>query len=146
MNITTKFDLGQTVVFIWHEPTERIVNCDVCDGTGWIHVKGTRYLCPECNGRRTTREHIPARWHIVNTGIIGRIEVETRIHEPVERDPAHPHLTQTPLGPMAINYMLDVTGIGSGTMHYEPNVFETAAEAQAECDRRNAGNKERGAE
>jgi hypothetical protein len=135
MNIPTKFDLGQTVVVIWHSPTERRVPCAVCDGTGWIHLHDKRYLCPECHGHYFVREHIPARWHVANTGIVGRIQAETITHDGYPED--H-HLTKTEVGDMKINYMIDTTGIGSGTLHYEPNVFATTEEAQAECDRRNA--------
>ena len=144
MLIPTKFDLGQTVVVIWHSPTERPVACAVCDGTGWIHVKGERYLCPECHGHGYVRERIPPHWHVAHTGVVGRVQAETAGH--IE-DPQEYRITLTTVGPVAIDYMLDVTGVGSGTLHYEPNVFATAEEAQAECDRRNTatGNEERGA-
>lgn len=140
MHLPTKFDLGQYVVTIWHGPTERLVSCTVCDGTSWINVKGHRYLCPECHGHGTQREHIPARWHVAHFGIVGRIQVETTAH--LGDGPAQPYrVTDTPVGPLAINYMIDATGVGSGTLHYEPNVFADEAEAQAECDRRNQGDE-----
>lgn len=48
MKIETKFDVGQTVWQVYHE--HNTVPCNICDGTGWVEIKGTSWLCPSCRG------------------------------------------------------------------------------------------------
>ena len=49
MKIKTEHDIGDTVmVEEYYYPT---IECDICDGTGRIMLKGNTYECPECNGK-----------------------------------------------------------------------------------------------
>jgi hypothetical protein len=94
------------------------------------------YPCPKCSGVG----HIVKKdsgFHVGGSGTVGQIR---STHETVtdrtcfewwEHEPAEGSLH-------TVNeYMLDTTGIGSGSIRREHNLFATREEAQAEADRRN---------
>ncbi len=123
MNITTRFSLGQTVWALWNTRADRLVNCECCGNTGKVVIAGQEYICPKCHGAGQHKVYDGERWYVETSGHIGRISPE--IYE------AGDERTN-------ISYMLDSTGIGSGTIWREANLCESREEAQAECDRRNA--------
>ena len=49
MKFESKFDLGQTVYFIDEEYTSD-ADCDICEKTGCVYIKGKDFNCPNCNG------------------------------------------------------------------------------------------------
>lgn len=51
MKIETKYDVGQTVWQVY--PKHVTAPCNVCDGTGWVELKGNSWLCPSCRGGKT---------------------------------------------------------------------------------------------
>ena len=133
MNVTTKFDLGQQVVKINNHTPSIAAKCEVCDGTGRVDVpKHGPTSCPKCHGHRTYTVYPKTQWNVFDGGTIGNLRLSLYHRDP-ELDPemrgTHDDERQ---------YMLYETGIGSGTLHYERDLFLTREEAQLECDRRNA--------
>ena len=58
MNIKTKFNIGDTV-YVIHKDTELIeIECDLCNGNGFVHIKENddEIKCPNCYG--TGKAHI----------------------------------------------------------------------------------------
>lgn len=50
MTINTKYDVGQQVWVIDKE--WRTIPCDVCDGAGYVTIKGYLLGCPMCRGQK----------------------------------------------------------------------------------------------
>lgn len=129
MNIISKYNLGDTVC-----PTgtkrERIRiprNCTVCSDTGEITISDKNYTCPECRGNTYHIDEGDIEYY-VKSDLVGRVgNIRAEIYEKQygrERK---------------IEYMLDSTGVGSGTLWKEENLFSTIEDAQAACDIRNKG-------
>lgn len=128
MEIKSKFNLGDSVYRIDRYSERVYKKCPICDGVGYAMVGEHRFTCTECNGCGGEYEYDPPVYHVNNEiGIIGRVQVTIYGKEWVERD----------MQECEITYMLDVTGVGSGTLHPEDQLFLTKEEAQAECDIRN---------
>jgi hypothetical protein len=126
MIITTKFDLGQTVWALWNTRAERLVNCECCGNTGKVNITGKDYVCPQCHGAGQHKVYDGDRWYVQTSGRVGKVEPELYEHED---ESSHKN---------RVNYMLDSTGVGSGTVWREDNLAASHDEAKAECDRRNA--------
>ena len=127
MQITTKFNLGQTVYPIRSCPKQVVTTCSTCGGSGRVTIVNKGYKCPECYGTGTKTHTEPQKWQVVDTAIskIGSVSVElyTKYHQKINEN--------------QIRYMLEATGVGGGTLWNEDDLFATLEEAQAECDRRN---------
>lgn len=128
MKITTKFDLNQEVYPISQRETYEFIPCECCGGIGEITVSATgkERTCPECYGRRGKQVYVAKEWKVITKYVsrIGKIETE------IYREEDHNNKSR-------ISYMLEETGVGSGTIWYEEKLFATALEAQIECDKRN---------
>ena len=98
-----------------------IANCS--DGRTIINVNNTKKTrrCPDCGGNGGHREWECDKWHVCNKscGRIGKIIVE--IYD----------------GKEEYKYMLDSTGVGSGTLWSEDVLFLNEIDAQIECNKRN---------
>lgn len=127
---TPLFSLGQEVVVISSTWCTRKVRCFPCDATGSILVRGEQFICPKCKGARVFDEHAGHKYTIVNRGRIGKITVEFT-------DPRYLN-NCAEKQPVKISYMLSCTGVGSGTVWYEPFLFLSREGAQARCDELNA--------
>jgi hypothetical protein len=136
MNLSSKYDMGQRVASIMtatvdHPP----VKCPACED-GTVLLCGERYQCPNCKGKKTIQA-TGRGWVVGVCGRIGSVEIEHRIvtehtsfdydEDEIEEGQA---VTRT-------SYMLDETGIGSGSIYPERRLFSSREEAQAECDKRN---------
>jgi hypothetical protein len=118
-----KFELGQ-IVHVAHRGQQKVVEtCKVCDGIANITFRDKEYTCPGCHGRGTYSKWKPLSWHFDLTSRVGNIRAEWYM-------PGY--------GETEIKYMLTATGVGSGTLWSESNLFATLDELEAECDRRNA--------
>jgi len=127
MIIETKYNLGDFVYVILRKQKSTTVDCSACSGTGRITLNnGKDRSCPECYGRRTETTWEPEAWALSyeSSGNIGRIGVERYAVEYQDME----DVTQ---------YMLNSTGVGSGTLWKEERLFLTVELAQAECDRLN---------
>lgn len=129
MILHTKFDIGQTVCLIRQETTPVTRPCAVCDGRGYLDlVKGGNVPCTNryvdkdrCRSGNVTLR-ITQPWKVMGLLTVGKVTATTDDSFPGEN----------------ISYMCEETGVGSGSVYYEPNLFASREEAQAECDTRNA--------
>lgn len=122
MIIETKFSLNDLVYPIINRQIQVHVICPMCLDVGEVTVNNFTRICPECYGS-LKYEWLPTQWSIVLENISKVGEVRTQIQENKRK----------------IDYMLEATGIGSGSIWKEDQLFLTKEEAQEECDRRNRG-------
>ena len=135
MNLVSKYEMGQRVWSIQQTRVQKADRtCGACDGAKTVELRGTKYECPECKGRGEVLVY-GSGWVITNRGKIGSIRIE---HEAPYHHETYGDREMLPGVPYSnVKYMLDTTGIGSGTLYEEPNLWPSREEAQAECDRRN---------
>jgi len=128
----TKYILGEMLVPIHKHRKHHQVTCSSCGGTGRLTILETseKINCKTCYGRASTTEVEEEKWNVCveNMSICGNI----RTIEYLNKDD----------GKTCIQYMLQATGVGSGTLWYEDQIYRTIDEAQAECDKRNASDIE----
>lgn len=128
MEIKTKYNLGDKVYQIHSYSKEEFAKCPACEGRGHVYVNEFKFTCEKCYGHGGTAVYPPVKWHVSNeVGKIGKIEATLYANKYLD-DWQRKNETR---------YMLDITGVGSGTCYYEDNLYSTEDEAIAECDRRN---------
>ena len=121
MIIKTKFSIGDKVYFIGYETKQVKNTCNVCKGSGKIEIENETFNCPKCHGRKYTIETEKQKWRIVESVYkIGLVRPTIRVD-----------------GKDKTEYMMIETGIGSGSIYYEDDLFKSIKEAQKECDKRN---------
>lgn len=126
MQINTKFNLNDYVYPIVCGGEEIWIPCTTCDGSGIVKIKNSdrEFQCPDCYGNKGRNEWTTNGWHLSNyKSQVGLIRTETDKNK------------------SKTNYMLKATGIGSGTIWKEDDLFSSKEEAQKECDLRNENNK-----
>jgi len=130
MNYTTKFNIGDHVWGVSDQDFQRIVKCKPCANTGKITIGDERLICPKCNGRSTHTQYA-GRKHYISTfdAEVGQVTVE-------HNDPQYREYYNEQQ-PIKVEYMLTSTGVGSGQIWKEENLFESEKDAQAYCDKRN---------
>jgi hypothetical protein len=125
MKFETKFDMGQIVHVISQTRASKVLEpCPTCLGEGCIPVRGESFVCPKCNGSKNVTQTAYV-WHVAESSTVGQIEICTSREtlDDAETD---------------VRYMLRATGIGSGRVYDEHELWAgTREEAQAEADRRN---------
>ena len=120
--IVTKFEVGDKVWVADYERVNVRVTCPDCLGTRvWSATlpsgEQMNIPCPTCGyGYEGSRGYVvgpyvygPKVWQ----GTIGSVGADPFTRDPDER----------------IRYMMNETGVGSGSVYYEPRVFATEAEA-----------------
>ena len=129
MKFETKFNIDDDVYPIRQGGHNELINCKTCEGIGNISIKNNEFTCPYCHGSKVEREWKPNKWtiDIDSSSKIGKIDVE-KYREGINHE-------------NRIVYMLDNSGVGSGTCWHERDLFYTHNAAQKECDIRNAENK-----
>jgi hypothetical protein len=130
MKFESKFDLGQKV---WltsvHDATIQVPKeCELCNSKGVIDIVGkeTPYLCPECFGLTTTKV-IGKEMYIYKSGLIGKINIEQYSEKYKEKN--------------RITYMISSTGVGSGTIWDEYELYSSEEEAKKACEEFNIKNQ-----
>lgn len=130
MNITTKFDLGQRV-YIIHKAGQLVKQkCPACSGNGGIVLEynGFSFICSNCQGSGITETWYSTNWQIAYEKVkIGRVGVELYRETFINRGSEKNRIT----------YMVDETGVGSGSLWNEDDIFATKEEALEECEKRN---------
>lgn len=120
MQLTTKYSIGDVVYRKVPEYRDfRIVTCGLCKGSGRVDIAGLedrRAECPDCYGRGTKGVDFPVPER-AEALTVGQVQVVTR--------------GKTDRAAKEITYMCEETGIGSGTLHREEDLFLTAEEALA---------------
>lgn len=126
MIILTKFSIGDSVWIVCKHRGKKFVTCPICKGTGEILIQGKDYTCPECYGNKGYDEYTKLDQHFVDySGVVGEITVRIHNHEKDNK----------------IQYMIDSTGIGSGSLWDEKQVFGSQEEALAYCNMKNLGDE-----
>jgi Zn finger protein HypA/HybF involved in hydrogenase expression len=128
MDIKTKFDLGDNVIALSSMWATRKVFCLTCEQTGKVNILGESFICPKCHGACLRDNHCGHKTFIAEESRIGKIEIQLLD----EKYCYHGHV------PYKVQYMIESTGVVSGTLWNEKDLFATRKEAQAECDKRNA--------
>lgn len=126
MEIKTKFDLGQTV-YVVRQMTEDIwEDCPACGGKRYVNINGQKYECPnmDCHQGKVFKGTKYNQYKIACHSKIGQVRVEIRKDSYKEC------------------YMLDATGIGTGTLWYDDEeygsrMFATKQEAEEFCKGKN---------
>jgi len=129
MIIEPKFELEQEVYPISQSSTYDWIECPTCQGKGNVIIQGSNeeMYCPKCYGKKGHSEYRAKEW-VVNYDFASKIgKIDFEIYAPrYEKD----HETQR-------RYMLRASGVGSGTLWDEDNLFASAEEAKEECNKRN---------
>lgn len=131
MKIETKYSLGDFVYPIntRFESVKVPINCPVCNDKGKVELNDKSYTCPECRGYTYHTVDGDIKWYITDyKGHVGKINLGLY-------DNKYKHSNHD-----EIRYMLDSTGVDSGSLWDEENLFLTKEDAQLECDRRNKEN------
>ena len=125
MKIETRFDLGQAVWRVKKFPKHMTIPCPGCEGRGDSPLAdGTTHWCPKCYGCKTRVKVAPADWRVDGPVTIGNVRVS--LFE-AKSDDEHEDERW---------YMCHETGIGSGTLWREPDLYATREGAEAEADKR----------
>lgn len=137
MDITTQFDLGQTVYGIANVPASVWVPCGFCAASGRVSgADGSSRLCPTCYGDRGLGEWRPTEWRVNATALtIGQVRVEATCSS--GRDGEELFDNYKPHAGWSEAYMCVETGVGSGQIWLAENLFASRAEAEAACVERN---------
>lgn len=122
MKITTKYDINQEVYFLRLGTESHKIYCELCGHTGLLIIQETekKVKCPECSGYGYQWSEEVYEWIIEGLSTIGQVRYENTYNNDIQ-----------------IRYMIEKTGVGSGTIHYEYNLFLTEEDAQKECTYRN---------
>lgn len=136
MQITTKFSIGDTVYPITEKKTPVLVSCPRCNGIGTMQLMSgdeipCNYLGCERGKICTGSKHKWQRAHV--HGVVGQIRVEVTAGEF-----CYNYKSENGGDGTAILYMLDSTGVRTGTLWDEADLSTSLKDARAECDRRNA--------
>jgi hypothetical protein len=121
--IETKFGLGQRVYQVKNEARYIPIKCSACGGKGIVTLhNGDEWSCPKCHRRGNVSELQPPRWEVVGPYRIGNVQVS---------------LFEKAVDKNEIRYMMYQTGVGSGTLHAEEDLFASLHDAEEEAKRRN---------
>gem|GEM_PF-6436609 len=131
MIFTSKYNIGDALVSIHLASVDRPpVECSACLGTGECSIMGEKFCCPKCLGKGTTQAR-GRGWVILDGGVIGNIKIET----PTSHNSGDEYRNDAVRDGAVFAYMFSSSG--SGSVYNEANLWPRA-DAQAECDRRNA--------
>jgi DnaJ-class molecular chaperone len=138
MEIKTKFSNGDKVYTLSRQYIQQTITCPCCEGEGKLIGKNNHaYTCPECCGRTVVYSGHKNSWSVVGPYTIGQVRVEIT----GESEGACPGGIFDNYGSQKYEYieqyMLEETGIKSGTLHYVDLLYATFEEAQEACDKRN---------
>jgi len=124
MKFESKFNHGDFVYTICYKDKYKEIpnGCKTCNGSGKVEISGDIFKCPRCKGY-IEREKDSIEWYVSNSGKIGKIEITS-------------YLNGNSYNKSGVNYMIDSTGIGSGTVYNEKNIFTSRKEAEKECIKR----------
>lgn len=126
MIIETKFNLNDKVYYIRKSMASIFIKCKRCKGKGSLELlEGGSVGCPDCYSRGGESKLIPDQWMISSfPSPIGKIGV-IYYRKKEKRKPEH-------------KYMIESTGIGSGSVYHEKDLFKRKRDAEKECVIRNS--------
>lgn len=126
MLLKSRYDIGQSV-WVAQQQYEPVRNaCKLCHGKGMVQIVGSEKLavCPECKGRGYFDGGAIYRWVLGIHSVVGQINIKA------VKTPKKGIIT-------TVEYMLRDSGIGSGSIWKEDQLFLTKEEAEAYCDKMN---------
>jgi hypothetical protein len=126
-----KYALGDYVHVISYTTDRKWKTCEYCT-EGKITVKDKLFVCPSCLSNKGQWIYLTRKYKVLLHGIIGKITIEA----------VAPQFVNECHGPLKITYMLDSTGIHSGTVWDQNETFVSIEKAQKECDERNKNGHE----
>ena len=127
MIYSSKFNIGEMVWMVRHERTSYIVPCTACKNTGTLSIEGQSYVCPKCRGQAAHAQRADTdKYYVYDSSRIGKIDIQDHPTK-YDKEEANPKVT----------YMVESTGVGSGQIWDEDELFATEVGAQAFCDQRN---------
>ena len=124
MIIQTKYKLSQTIWFICNKREQIDYPCPTCKGVGEVKINDTPpRSCPDCWGKRIRTKWEDTKWLVELPMVIGQVRCE---------------ITGKPDEIQQKNqYMCYESGIGTGSIYFEKDLFPTKESAEAECKERN---------
>ena len=126
MIIETKFSLGQVVWKIHRTYSNTMAECRLCGFSDQVTLtSGEKIPCPERLERKKIDKWSP--WVVERTLTIRNVRVS------LYDDGFPPYKADS----NERIYMTEETGVGSGSLHHEKDLFATKEAAEAECYRRN---------
>ena len=141
MSLTSKFALGQRVWPIHRGMDYLRDECHVCKDADTVTLADGRVIdCPKryAHGHR----EVIQRWwpwslRLDAVGSIGQIRTVETAPECVHGSAEDRRREERE----RVSYMIVETGVGSGSIYYEPEVFPSEAEAEAACALLNAADE-----
>ncbi len=128
----SRFDLDQRVWPVAFHSTQHWEACGFCGGSKKIvGLDLTERHCGACAGRGEVSVSTPMGWHVGAVRTIGQVRLTLT-------DARHKASLRKPPELVQFEYMCAETGIGSGTVYHEKDLFPSVESAQDECDRRTA--------
>lgn len=118
MEIRTKFDVCDKVWVIQHN-NYIYEDCDICENTGAVKIKGKEFLCPQCRGER--KKICKVNWSVTEeTREIKEIIIKKLENRSLKISYFYLHKSG--------HYIVEI---------HEEDCFATKEEAEKECERRN---------
>jgi hypothetical protein len=118
MEIKTKFNIGDWVYVVDSLKVSnpvRHVDCDACDSTGVIEIRGCKYYCPKCKGViKYDTNIVRKRYSIITESPMTIDSVEVKINKEKEE----------------IKYKLNKTGLTVIGLVNESQCFATLEDAE----------------
>ncbi|MEN6445015.1 MAG: hypothetical protein ABFC98_03105 [Candidatus Cloacimonas sp.] len=138
MEIKTKFSNGDKVYTLTRTAKQLTSTCPCCAGKGIILGEDCNdYFCPMCHRKGYLYAGNKTVWEVVGPYTIGQVRVEIT----GESEGYSPGGIFDNYGPQKYEYieqyMLEETGIKSGTLHYADLLYSTFEAAQEACEKRN---------
>lgn len=124
--LKAKYEVGQKVFAVRKisDSRQKHIDCEVCNSTGKVKIEGREeeYTCPCCNGRMETG-HFGYKYIIAYPQAkIGKVQIEEYAKKYRSYE-------------SKVSYMLEETGVGSGTVWREDRLFPTEKEANEFCEK-----------
>lgn len=127
-----KFNLGQEVFYVKEYSQYEYKPCELCKGTGSLHILEEPHKTVSCHGCRESRRRPYKKrktWQVNEQSLnIGQCRCE--INDKDKNQWADRAIKE--------EYMCAETGVGSGQIHKVEELFATKEQAQAFCDEQNA--------
>jgi len=125
MTIETKYNLGDKVFTISNPQVSEYIDCNLCKGSCYVPIGNTERTvpCPDCHGQGRTLKRYKETWKAdASIKTVGNVRASLYKYKKSED---------------RIEYMLEETGVGSGSVWPEDRLFSTLECAREECEKRN---------
>jgi hypothetical protein len=141
MILESKYNIGDKVYPI-HKAREPIwIPCKSCGETGIItYNDGEKAECPRCWGEKGKVEWRLTKWMLIDNypKEVRKKAIECGDHVWLPPFKIEQIRIEQEKNNKEVRYMCKETGVGSGTVWSEKELFLSREEAQLECDKRNS--------